>query len=81
MKLSEKSSLKKTLITAIPSSYEEDFSILLDKIKKLKSKAFHCVYLAMPSKYLTVFKKHLLNSELKVRQFEVKNGIAKMEIT
>lgn len=80
MKLSEKTSLKKTFITAIPSSHKEDFSLLLNKIKKLKNKPFHYVYLALPSKYLTSFKKQMLECGLEVRQFEIKNGIARMEI-
>ena len=80
MKLSEKTYSSKTFITAIPSSKKEDFSLLLKKIKKLKTQPFHYVYLAMPSKDLINFKKQMDEFDLEVKQFEVKNGIARMEI-
>lgn len=80
MKLSEKTNFGKTFITAIPSSSKEDFSLLFNKIKQLRAQPFHCVYLAIPSKYLMSFKKQLNSSDLKINQFQIEKGIARMEI-
>lgn len=80
MQITEKEFFRKSLLTVVPSSDSEDISILIHKIKALKSQPFYSVFVFMPSMMFFKFAEELKNQGIKFKQVEIKHNLAKLEV-
>ena len=80
MQITEKESFRQSLLTVVPSSDPEDVSILIHKIKMLKTQPFYSVFVFMPSMMFFKFAEELRNHGIKFKQVEIKHNLAKLEV-
>lgn len=80
MQITEKESFRQSVLTVVPSSNPEDVSILIHKIKSLKTQAFYSVFVFMPSMMFFKFAEPMRDQGIKFKQVELKNNLAKLEV-
>ena len=80
MKITQEDCFQKTIFRIVPSSDKGDFLSLSAKIKKLKKYPFHNVYMFMPSELFFKNSKNINDAKIVLRQFQIKNNIAMLEV-